>query len=788
MIEETGLSAAVFETIDALIVGFGPQGRITYFNRACEELTGYSRDEVVGRVFWEFLLPERCVESARQWFGDVVSGKKPPGQFECSWIAKDGDERLIAWRDSATTGVQGKVTQVLTTGMDITESKRTEEALQASEERLRIIFEFAPDAYYLSDLQGHFLDGNKAAEERVGYGRQELIGKSFLRLNLLPPGQIPKAAALLAKNAVGQPTGPDEFTLIRKDGTRVEVEIRTYPVRIAGRALVLGIARDVTERKRAQEALRQVRDELEQRVEERTEELAKSNEQLRREVAERELAQAALRESEELYRGLEELSGMAIVRLDREGRRTFVNDHALRMYGRSREEFLKGRYGDQIVPEDREAMEEAIKEATEKGETVFGSISRQMVRGQVRHMSSNWMPIRDVQGKVTGMQTTTTDITDQVEMEERLRQSEAFFRGVTENVTDLIWTMDMGLRFTYLSPSVTPSLGYEVEEAMALSLEQMLTPDSFELAMKTLGEELAIEGMEEKDLSRSRTLDLELICEDGSTIWTETRMTFLRDSSGQAVGILGVTRDITERSRLEQMKAEFLSAVSHDFVTPLTSLQTSVDLLQESSKDTLDEDLANQLLANMGRSLERLEKLISDLMDISALRNATLKLSSEEVEASSVIASAAAVVSPLVRDKGQTLDVQVEPSLPMVLVDGHRVEQVLVNLLSNAHKFSPRGATITLKVGRDQSRLLFEVSDNGPGIPNVEQERVFEAFYRVPDVATQRTAGSGIGLSIAKHLVELHGGSIWVKSKAGEGSSFFFTLPLQDPGEADGGR
>ena len=181
----------------------------------------------------------------------------------------------------------------------------------------------------------------------------------------------------------------------------------------------------------------------------------------------------------------------------------------------------------------------------------------------------------------------------------------------------------------------------------------------------------------------------------------------------------------------------------------------------------------------MGRSLERLEKLISDLMTISALRNATLSLSLDQVEPREVIASATAVVSPLMREKGQNLAVEVGPGLPSILIDPHRVEQVLVNLLSNAHKFSPGGANIALKVYGHGDQLLFNVSDNGPGIPENEQERIFEAFYRVRNVFARRSAGSGLGLSIVKHLVELHGGSIWVESKVGEGSSFFFTLPLK---------
>jgi PAS domain S-box-containing protein len=131
-----------------------------------------------------------------------------------------------------------------------------EEELKASEERMKILFDYAPDAYYLNNIKGNLVDGNKAAEEMIGYKKEELIGKSFSDLKILPTSQLPKAFKLLSKNALGFSTGPDEFTLTRKDGKNITTEIRTYPVKIKGKKLVLGIARDITERKKIEEALR----------------------------------------------------------------------------------------------------------------------------------------------------------------------------------------------------------------------------------------------------------------------------------------------------------------------------------------------------------------------------------------------------------------------------------------------------------------------------------------------------------------------------------------------------
>ena len=134
--------------------------------------------------------------------------------------------------------------------------EQTEAALRSSQERLKILLESLPEAYFLSDSKGNFIDGNRAAEELVGCAKEELIGKSFLESGLLSPSQVPKAAALLAKNALGRSTGPDEFTLNRKDGSQVQVEIQTHPTKIDDQSVVLGIARDITKRKLAEEELR----------------------------------------------------------------------------------------------------------------------------------------------------------------------------------------------------------------------------------------------------------------------------------------------------------------------------------------------------------------------------------------------------------------------------------------------------------------------------------------------------------------------------------------------------
>ena len=307
---------------------------------------------------------------------------------------------------------------------EIAEHQRAERALRHSEERLTTLFELAPDAYYLNDLKGNFTDGNRAAEELIGYARGELIGGNFLKLKVLPANQIPKAARLLAKNALGQPTGPDEFVLRRKNGEQVPVEIRTIPVKIQDQVQVLGIAHDISERKRAEEALRRAHNELEMRVRERTAELQQANEALRAEIVERERAEAALRESEEKYRLHFENISDVLYSIDREFRILSVSPSVKRHLGYEPEELVGKRFPllKILAPQHLPAAFSDIRrvlsgECVDSARYDFVAKDGTRIIGEV----SGAPLVQD--GKVIAVASVARDVTERVRAEERIKAS-----------------------------------------------------------------------------------------------------------------------------------------------------------------------------------------------------------------------------------------------------------------------------------------------------------------------------------------------------------------------------
>ncbi|MBW8041649.1 MAG: PAS domain S-box protein [Planctomycetes bacterium] len=239
----------VSTTTDAVMLFDAETRNILDVNKACEELYGYSREEFLNLRQNDVTAElEKTEESIQQ----VANGhlKRIPFRYHRK---KDGTIFPVEISGSIFEVAGRKV--LCGVIRDITERKRAEEALKASEERLKILFESAPDGIFLNDLEGRFVDGNKAAEELVGYKREELVGKNFAEAGLLSEEHVPGALENLRRISSGQPTGPDEYTLIRKDGGQVEVEIRAYPVTIEHKTLSLGIARDIAERKRAEESL-----------------------------------------------------------------------------------------------------------------------------------------------------------------------------------------------------------------------------------------------------------------------------------------------------------------------------------------------------------------------------------------------------------------------------------------------------------------------------------------------------------------------------------------------------
>ncbi len=225
----------------------------------------------------------------------------------------------------------------------------------------------------------------------------------------------------------------------------------------------------------------------------------------------------------------------------------------------------------------------------------------------------------------------------------------------------------------------------------------------------------------------------------------------------------------------EEEWLRFIDTLNHELKTPLTSIIAAAGLLAEELQTTADES-CQKLSQTIIQNANTLETRLAELMDIVKTGSGKLQLQLEPVDMKSLILGTCMQISPLLQGKGQNLNTDLPDSLPIIHGDGHRLEQVVLNLMNNAIKFTPEGGNISLKVRKQDTGLVIEVHDNGIGIAREEQARLFQPYSRLT-ADRQSHPGLGLGLALAKQVVELHGGKIWVESEPGKGSTFAFFLP-----------
>ncbi len=251
-----------------------------------------------------------------------------------------------------------------------------------------------------------------------------------------------------------------------------------------------------------------------------------------------------------------------------------------------------------------------------------------------------------------------------------------------------------------------------------------------------------------------------------------------RGQSARAV--VTVLRDVTAQKELERMKSNFISVVSHELKTPLHSIKGFVEIIRMGKAGPIT-DLQADFLTTVKEQTQVLQRMIDDLLVFSRLETGQLKLHVEEISLAAIAANVVQKLTPLAEEKSITLENRLPESFPEVEGDYMRLEQVLTNLVENAIKFTPAGGQVIVD-GQDLGeRVRVWVQDTGIGIPKSEQERIFDRFYQVDASERRAHRGTGLGLTICKHIVERHHGHIWVESEVGQGSTFFVELPKKLP-------
>ncbi len=336
----------------------------------------------------------------------------------------------------------------------------------------------------------------------------------------------------------------------------------------------------------------------------------------------------------------------------------------------------------------------------------------------------------------------------------------AKLEAALESISSAVILVDQAQRIVLFNPLAEKWLRVKREEVLGKPLEVLPSEELKRLMSAEGGEELAGEIT---------------VSGEGEELYLQTRVAPIRGVEGEFLGRVAVLNDVTEIRRVERLKTEFVSTVSHELRTPLTSIKAFTRTLLREDVEWPPEK-QREFLQTIDTQCDRLTRLISDLLDISRIESGrALKFRWEEVDLVQLLREV--VEEQQSYTNRHELILEAPERVTPIAADRDKVVQIATNLISNAIKYSPAGGKITVRLEEKAEELVVAVEDEGIGIPADKLENIFNRFYQVDSTSTRKIGGTGIGLYLVKYLSEAHGGRVWVKSKVGEGSTFFFALP-----------
>jgi len=834
-------------------------GHLTFANNSvCRDL-GYSKEELIGMSYKDLTVKDD-IESVFKAFNEVYRTGVPNKGFPWKTVRKDGSHGSVETSVSLLRDEKGEIIGFRNVGRDITERKQAEEKLQQSRERYRALFDSSVIGTLVVDAETmQVVIGNQAAAKVFGFSSLE----EAFRVNILdfvPPEEREKTLELIMKEVFEKDSRKSiDLPAVTKDGKEIWVSVTGARITHKGRLAALLSFTDITERKQAEEKLRQSEEnyktlfnssvigmyvmdvetmkvvmgnraaaemigfgfpeegigvnpfdfvvpEDRERVlaiaindflqdSRRTHEIEVMDKNGRRgwqsfsiarimhegraaslvsfiDITERKRAEEALGQSEEKYRTILEEMEDAYFEVDLGGHFTFVNNSVCRDLGYSREELIGMSYKDYTVEDDIDSVFRVFNEVYQTGVPNKGFPWKTIRKDESHGFAETSVALlRDEKGEIIGFRGVGRDITERKRAEEALRQSEENYRALFDSTVICTFVLDAEtMKVVMGNQAAAEMFGFSsAEEAIGINPFDFIPPEDRERVLESAGKELF-----EQDLRR--THEARAVTKDGREIWISVTGARIMHG-GRLAGLISFT-DITEQKQQNErlMMADRLASIgelaagaAHELNNPLTSIIGFSQLLMEKDiPDDIREDLTlvyseAQRAANVTKNLltfARKHAPVKQLNQINNIIEDVLKLRAYEHKINSI-----------------KVERQLAPGLPEIMVDYFQIQQVLLNVIINAEYFMTEAhnkGTLTITTKKQNGTVRISIADDGPGIPSEKLSRIFDPFFTTKEAGK----GTGLGLSICHGIVTEHGGQIYARNQRGKGATIVVELPI----------
>lgn len=719
---------------------FSPTGKSLMANKAWEKLWGV-KHTLIGN--YNVLKDRQLVEKGimpyieRGFKGEIV--QIPAIKYVPSETVPHLKTVPYRWVKAIMYPVKdekGKIINLILQHEDITAQKQYEEQTA----QLAAIVESSADAIVSKTLEGVITSWNHTAEKLFGYKEKEAIGKNIRMI--IPPDLQSEEDKIISKIKRGIRLDPFETIRMHKSGKLIPISLSISPIKDK-EGNVIGaskIARDITIPKAMEEILRTQKEQLE--------------------IILKSIA-----------------DGITVQAPD--GTLIYANNTAAKLVGYSSARELIETSPEEIIKQFELMDEDGNPFPIDKlpgrlalqGLKSYPTILRfRILKTGGEHWSVvKATPIFDEKKNVLFAINVFHDMTAFKYAEEKIKQSEERFRLAIAAGKIGIWDWDVVNDQITWSDRIYKIFGIGKKEFNGTlgDFKKLIYEEDSDRVMRAL--ERALEDKE------GYTMEFRATGPKGKLIWISTSARVVFNKKKQPIRMLGALIDITERKNLENQKEEFLGIASHELKTPITSLKAYTQVMERIFMKKRDKTSA-KMLSKMDQQINKLTKLVSDLLDVTRIGEGKLVFRKDRFDFHELVKEVVEETQRMTEKHKIMLDLM--PQTKIITGDRDRYGQVIINLLTNAIKYSPKADRIIVKTFMQDKKLIFSVQDFGIGIPVAQQSQVFERFFRIEYDVPRAFPGLGLGLHISSEIIKGQRGKIWLTSKKGQGTTFFFSVPL----------